>query len=77
MVVFIGWWLGVITPMKRVVFTSGQVFLSDITFFSSHLYMVKRKCWPPNQQTSEASNKKNYLWITTKWNNPHNIGITV
>ena len=44
--------------MKRVVFTSGQVFLSDITFFSSHLYMVKRKCWPPNQQTSEASYKK-------------------
>ncbi len=20
--------------------------------------------------------RKNYLWIMTKWNNPHNIGIT-
>nr|DAY34671.1 MAG TPA: hypothetical protein [Caudoviricetes sp.] len=39
---FIGWWLGVITPMKRVVFTSGQVFLSDITFFFSPLYGKKK-----------------------------------
>ena len=40
--------------------------------------MVKRNCGTPQhnlQPTSEASYKKKNLWIMTKGNNPHNIGI--
>lgn len=30
----------------------------------------------PNNITINPPYKKRYLWIMTKWNNPHNIGIT-
>lgn len=77
---FIGWWLVCYNPMKKWFFQSVPFFLFDITFFSVHLYIIKKNCGTPHNITinppyKPTTKKKNYLWIITTWNRWYNIGI--
>ena len=59
-----------------VVFTSGQVSVSEIYSWMCYFYIIKTDCWPPNQQTSEASYKKKLPMDYNNVNRWYNIGIT-
>ena len=37
--------------------------------------MIKTECCTPTTNECNEVQEKNNLWIMTKWNNPHNIGI--
>ena len=63
---------------EEVVFTSVPFFLFDITFFSVHLYIIKKNCGTPTNTyptTSEASTKKKLPMDYNNVNRWYNIGI--
>ena len=72
---FIGWWLGVIIPMKRVVECFDRFFLFDITFFFSQLYIIKKNCRSPNNPTISNTLQKKLPMDYNNVNRWYNIGI--
>ena len=49
--------------MKKWFFQSVPFFLFDITFFSVHLYIIKKNCGTPTINECNEVQEKNYLWI--------------
>ena len=75
MVVFHWSVVGCNNTNEKSSFYKCQVFISDITFFSAHLYMIKMKCWHTQHITINQTRKKQPMDYDNveRW---YNIGIT-
>ena len=62
--------------MKKWFFQSVPFFLFDITFFSVHLYIIKKNCGTPHNITI-IHQQKEIPMVYNNVNRWYNIGITV
>ena len=64
-------YIGFIVANALTVFVILRYILGCVVLYNKITMSVT-----PNNITINPPYKKNYLWIMTTWNNPHNIGIT-
>ena len=63
-------YIGFIVANALTVFVILRYILGCVVLYNKITMSVT-----PNNITINPPYNKNYLWIMTKWNNPHNIGI--